>query len=113
MSSTGNTVTGVMFAIMVRELLAGPCTALELADETGLRHETVLRYLRCMRSQRVAYIDSWAPDSAGRVTTAAYRIGLNKPDAKRQPMPRAEIKRRYYRRAQQRAIHQAIQGVQP
>lgn len=97
----------IAFAVLLRELLGGPCTALELSAETGMRHETVLGWIRAMRRQHVLYVAAWVEDSAGRRTTAAYRIG-DKPDAIRNPMPRIEVVRRYRARAAVRAANDAI-----
>lgn len=97
----------IAFSVIVRELLLGPCTALELADETGMRHETVLGWIRALRRQRAIHVSSWVEDSAGRRSTAAYSLG-DKPDAKRQPMPAIDIKRRYRQRAKQRAALAAL-----
>lgn len=102
-------VTATMHAIMVRELLAAPCTAIDLSAETGLRAETVRLYLRAMRSAGVLYVAAWVPDTCGRLTTAGYRIGTSK-DAQRQPMQAIEIKRRYRARQRARALSSAILG---
>lgn len=97
----------VAFAVMLRELLDGPCTAIELAAQTGMRHETVLGWIRAMRRQRVLYVAFWVEDAAGRRTTAAYRLG-DKPDAPRRPMPRIDIVRRYRKRLTIRAANDAL-----
>lgn len=92
----------VAFAIVVRELLTGACTAKELAEETGMRHETVLGWIRAMKRQRAIYVSSWVEDANGRRGTAAYSLG-DKPDAARRPLAASDIKRRYRLRAKQRA----------
>lgn len=102
MRARHTTQHAVAFAIIVRELLTGPCTAKELAEETGMRHETVLGWIRALRRQGAIYVSSWVEDTNGRRSTAAYSLG-NKPDAARRPMPAIDIKRRYHLRVKQRA----------
>lgn len=92
----------VAFAVVVRELLAGRCTALELAEETGMRHETILGWVRALKRHGAIHVASWVEDSNGRRSTACYALG-DKPDAKRSPMAPIDIKRRYRQRAKQRA----------
>lgn len=99
----------ISWAIMVRELAAGPCTVAELVAETGLRPETVMGYVRALRRQRAVYIARWDKDSAGRTRVAAYQIG-DKPNAKLQRMPRAEKDRRYRARLPMRGLQSAIEG---
>lgn len=105
-------VSAVAWSVIVRSLLEGPCTALELCEETGLRHETILGYVRALRRQHAIHVARWVEDSHGRRTTAAYMLG-NKPDAKRQPVPARVVKARYRQRAQQRQVFNTIQGIQP
>lgn len=97
----------IAFAVILRELLDGPCTALELAAETGMRHETVLGWIRAMRRQSVLHVAQWVEDSQGRRGTAAYSLG-NKPDAPRRPMQRREIVKRYRQRAPVRAANELL-----
>lgn len=97
----------IAFAVVVRELLTGPCTARELAEETGMRHETVLGWIRALKRYRAIHVSSWVEDSAGRRGTAAYSLG-DKPDAARRPMEPIDIKRRYRLRSKQRAALAAL-----
>ena len=97
----------VAFAIVVRELLDGPCTARELAEETGMRPETVLGWIRAMRRQHVIYVCHWVEDSQGRRGTAAYALG-GKADAPRRPVPRQTVVRDYKARVKLRNVAQAI-----
>lgn len=104
-------LNATMHAVMTRELLAGPCTAQELADETGMRPETVRLHIRALRAAGIMHVQQWVPDSIGRLTTASYRLGEGQ-DVKRRPMLEVEIKRRYRARSRQRAMHDAIMGAQ-
>lgn len=97
----------IAFAIILRELLDGPCTARELAEETGMRHDTILGWIRAMRRQHALYVSSWVEDTNGRRSVAAYSLG-RKADAQRRPMPTIDIKRRYRERAKQRAAAAAL-----
>jgi predicted ArsR family transcriptional regulator len=107
MRARHTTQHAIAFAIIVRELLEGPCTALELAEETGVRHETMLGWIRALRRQHAIHVSSWVEDTYGRRSTAAYVLG-NKPDAPRRPMAPIDIKRRYTARLRRRQLAQAI-----
>lgn len=100
----------IAWSIMVRELLAGPCTVADIVHETGMRPETVMGYVRALRRQKALYVSQWNEDTAGRRSVAAYRLG-DKPDATRAPEARALIKRCYREREKMRAITAAVQGV--
>ena len=101
----------VAWAVIVRELLTGHCTALELAEVTGLRHETVLGYLRALKRQNAIYVAARVEDSNGRKSTASYALG-DKPDAPRTPMSRNVIKQRYRAKAPQREVFSILGGQQ-
>jgi hypothetical protein len=75
-----------------------------------MRQETIMGYVRALRRQKALYVARWDEDTAGRRSVAAYKLG-EKPDALREPMPRAAIKRRYLERVKMRALAAAVQGM--
>lgn len=88
-------------AAMIREMQDGPCTALELVEVTGLRHETVLAWLRALRRYSVIYVSDWVKDTSGRYNTRAYSMG-NHLDAPRRRKSRIEIVNAYRERVKKR-----------
>lgn len=93
----------IAWSVLVSELIDGHCTALELTEATGMRHETVLGYIRALRRRQAIYVAAWVEDSYGRRTTASYALG-RKPDAARIPVPAADIKRAYRARKAANAV---------
>jgi hypothetical protein len=87
-------LNAVMFAMMLEELLSGPCTAQHLADYTGMYVLTVQRTLRAMYRRGVVHIAGWERDLAGRMTVRVFGLGPGK-DAKKQVKSRAEMNREY------------------
>lgn len=85
----------IAVAVMVAQLVEGPATVPEIAEESGLTERSVREYMRAMRKRRAVHVARWEHDAAGRQTLAAYRLGA-KPDAARvPPRSRAEIARHY------------------
>ena len=76
-------------ARMMRMLCDGPCTCMEMAEETGLHYVTVQEYMREMRRAGAAHIAAWEKDSRGRDSIKVYALGPGK-DAKRRKMTGAE-----------------------
>ncbi len=103
-------VMAIAWGTMLRELMAGPTTALELVAATGLQHDTVLGYIRVLRRMRVVRVASWDADTRGRRGVAAYALG-DGPDARRAPMAPIDIKRAYRKRCAQRAADRALGGI--
>lgn len=97
----------IVWSVLVSEFLDGPSTALELKDATGMRHETIMGYIRALRRQRAVYVAAWVDDTAGRRTTAAYALGKQR-DAKRIPKKPIDIKRAYRERKRMRELQAAM-----
>lgn len=87
----------IAWAIIVRELCAGPSTVSDLAAATGLNPETVMGYVRAMRRQKTLYVAHWGTDQRGRTNAAAYALG-DRPDARRTRKPQSEVRRAYLAR---------------
>ncbi len=94
MKKREHTQTAITISIFLRELVNGNCTAKDLAEETGASHGTILAYIRAAKKQKAIHVAEWVADTNGRMTTRSYALG-NKPDAKRNPMPRIDVVRAY------------------
>lgn len=83
----------VMFAMMIEEMMAGPCTAQDIAAHTGMCLTTVQRTLRAMYDRKVVHIAGWECDGAGRRRVFGLGAGKDKPRPAAKSM--AQIQRDY------------------
>lgn len=103
-------VNHIAYAVMLRELLVGPCTDQELADASGLFVLTVHRWMRVMRKYKVVHIAAWEKDARGAHTIPVHALGEGR-DVKR-PLKAATIKRKEFaERRTQRLIAAASAGA--
>lgn len=87
------------FALLLEELLAGPCTVPELADHSGMSHRYVCRLLRTMHSKKVVHIAGWGKDSIGRqAQVRVYQLGPGR-DKPKPTKTRQEVNAAYRKRA--------------
>lgn len=82
------------YALVLKELLAGPCTVAELEAVSGLHHVTMLDFMRVLRRHGVVHIVAWEPDALGRDVFAVFALGKGT-DAKRRKMTPAERSEAY------------------
>lgn len=82
-------IGAITYALLVKAMLDGVYTCIELAQETGLHYVTVLNYTRAMHRAGAAHICRWEPDTRGRHLIKIYKIGAGK-DAKRFKLTQAE-----------------------
>jgi hypothetical protein len=80
--------------VMIKHMLEGVHTCMELAELTGLHYVTVLQYTRELHRAGAAHIASWEKDTRGRDLVKIYKIGAGK-DAKRDKMTPAERQARH------------------
>ncbi len=76
-------MNAVAHGILVRALVDGPHTHLELQQETGLSQAVITQYLRAMKRQRLIYVCGFDKDAAGRQSIQIWRFGVDKDDVKR------------------------------
>jgi hypothetical protein len=97
-------VACISLAVMLKAL-SKPTTAHELAEESGVGHGSVLRFLRVCKALRMAYVAEWHPMGGAYKPTAHWKLG-SKPDAPRPaPVPRPEIAARYNAKVSARRQH--------
>lgn len=79
---------------LIRLLLEGEYTCLELSELTGLHYVTVLQYTRELHRAGAAHISEWRKDRLNRDNVKIYKIGHSF-DAKRMRLSDREKARRY------------------
>jgi DNA-binding transcriptional ArsR family regulator len=84
----------VTFALLLEELMSGPCTAKHLSEHTGMGHRYMCSLLRTLKAKGLVHIASWEKDSVGRYGVKVYALGYGR-DAKRQVKPRQQVNREY------------------
>lgn len=86
-------MTAGIYAKLMSHLLQGASVA-DLVEETGLRPETVRKYVNALWNHRVVRICAWEANSVGRRVVAVYKIG-QKENVPQPKMSRAERQTRY------------------
>ena len=89
------------YARLLRMLLDDPCTAHELAEETGLHIVTAQSLMRTLKKHKVVHVCAWEADRLGRDATPVYKLGSGK-DKQRHRFTSAERTARY--RAKQNSV---------
>lgn len=84
----------ISYAKMVRLLLDGEFSCIELADMTGLHYVTVLQYTRELHRAGAVHISEWRKDRMDRDNVKIYKIGHSF-DMKRARISDKEKARRY------------------
>lgn len=103
-------LNGILFAMLLEELIAGPSTWQELSEHTGLSRNTILNTLQALRKRKLVYVAAWEKDPRGAATMRAYAFG-DKPDMKRPRRTPAETKREYRARKVLESAMRASAGV--
>lgn len=80
-------------AMLIRELIDGPCTARDLSQATGLAFRTVSNYLMAMHRKGCIRITAWERDQSGKQSIRAFGFGEGV-DAEKEPRKRAGQKTR-------------------
>lgn len=94
---------------MIKELYEG-ATKAELERASGLHHNTIYRWMRTMRAQRIVYVQGWERDARGCNMVPVYKLGDER-DAKRPPrIPSLERTRAHRRRKKLKQIQAALTG---
>ena len=82
-------INAILQAQLIKLLLEGNYTCMELAEMTGLHYVTVLQYTRELHRAGAAHISGWEKDSRGRDLAKIYKLGEGN-DKKRQRKTDAE-----------------------
>jgi hypothetical protein len=101
-------LNAVMFSMLLEELMAGPATAQEIAEYTGMSVLTVQRTLRVMHRRGVIHIKSWGRDIRGAWTLRAWKLGEGKDAPKPPPNSSGGTCKA---KARDRMVHAALAGV--
>lgn len=88
---------------MVYQLIEG-ATVQDIMEETGLRIETVRKYINAMYNQYALRIVRWEHNKAGRRNMAVYKLEIRSKENKDVPRPSMTLRERQARyRAKVRA----------
>lgn len=80
-----NKLNAVMYAMMLEELLSGPCTAQAIAEYTGMHTLTVRETLRTMHRKGVVHIAGWEEDARGAWSIRVFGLGHGRDKPKPAP----------------------------
>ncbi len=105
-------VSAGIYGVMIYHLIEGSTVA-DLTEETGLRTETVRKYVNALYNQHALRIVRWDHDAAGRRTRAVYKIEIRSKENKDVPRPRMPAKERKarYKAKLKRARDCALQTI--
>ena len=92
-------MSAITQAHLIKLMLDGELTCMELAEETGLHYVTVLQYTRELYLAKACYIHHYEKDRRDRDNARVYKIGVGK-DAKRQKLTPVERQARVRKRKQ-------------
>lgn len=97
---------------MLQELVAGPCTVKDLAEETGLSESTLRGYIAELRrtEPKLVVIEARLLAPNGQPSIHAYRWDPGGKDCKVRRIP-AHIRSRNYRKRKKEALINATLGV--
>lgn len=94
-------------AHLLKLLLPGTRTCVQLAEESGLHYVTVLNHTRALHRAGVVHIAHYETDRLGRDIQKVYRLGEGE-DAKRHRLTDAEKSSRYRARRARGNLQQQI-----
>jgi hypothetical protein len=90
-------------AQLIKLMLDGELTCVELAEETGLHYVTVLQYTRELHRAKACFIHHYEKDRRGRDNAKVYKIGVGR-DAKREKLTPAQRQARVRDRRRMAAL---------
>lgn len=91
-------------AILMRELMDGPCTQTELRKVTGMCPRTTSDYLMALYHKGCVRICGWERDASGKQSIRVFEFGEG-PDAKKEPGKRSQ---QHIQEAQERRVHRVV-----
>lgn len=105
-------INAITQAHLIKLLLDGTRTCVELAEETGLHYVTVLQYTRELHRAGAAHIAAWEADHRGRDLSKIYKLGVGK-DRKRHKFTQAERQVAYRAKKKQMKIMELLKCSAP
>jgi hypothetical protein len=86
------------FAMLLEELMSGPCTAKHLSEHTGMGHRYMCRLIDALHTKKLVHIASWEKDAIGRIGVRVYGLGHGT-DAPRKTKPRKLVNKEHRARS--------------
>lgn len=102
-------INAILQAQLIKLLLEGNYTCMELAEQTGLHYVTVLQYTRELHRVGAAHIAEWEKDSRGRDLAKIYKLGVGK-DKKRHKFTQAERQLAYRTKKKQMKVLELLKS---
>jgi hypothetical protein len=87
-------LNAVLYAMLLEELVSGPCSVRGLCEVTGLERKTVRKILKSMQDRSLIHLSAYDKDSRGRSIIPMWSFGQGK-DVKNKTMSQAEACRNY------------------
>lgn len=82
-------IGAILQAKVLRLLVDGPHSVLELEGESGVHEKTLRGYLKELHAQKLVYVHDWLPNSRGTRDTRMWHWGPGKRDAPRPKVSQA------------------------
>lgn len=105
-------INAITQAHLIKLLLDGTRTCVELAEETGLHYVTVLQYTRELHRAGAAHIAAWEADHRGRDLSKIYKLGVGR-DKPRHKFTQAERQIAYRAKKRQMKIMELLKCSAP
>lgn len=104
---TKRRLNAILNALMVRELMNGPCTCKDLVVVTGMERRTTLSYLRELHRAKCLHIVGWECDTLGRERSPIYELGEGRDTPRKAPDHHDVTNARYLAKKQLRLVERA------
>ena len=105
-------INAILQAQLIKLLLEGNYTCMELAEMTGLHYVTVLQYTRELHRAGAAHISGWEKDSRGRDLAKIYKLGEGRDKARRK-LTQVERQRAYRTKRKQMKLMEKLCSARP
>lgn len=87
-------VGALTYAKLIRELMEGPWSFVEMATNTGLHYHTVREYVNALHREGLVHIAGWDKDMLGRDCKPLWNFGQGR-DKKRARLTAAQRQERH------------------
>lgn len=71
-------LTAISYALLIKELMAGPWTVHDLVESLGFQAHTLNTYLKALEAQKLIHIQSYQLDRMGRPKSAEWVWGAGR-----------------------------------
>jgi hypothetical protein len=82
-----NKLNKIAYGHIVKALLLGPCSVVDLAEACGMHERTLYELMNTWEKMHVVFVKAWDPDSRGRDVFPVYALGEGRKARKRKLTP--------------------------